>query len=116
MACIGWIIYRANIGELGVFATIVARLPLGDKVGHMVLFGLLTVAINAGLGFRTVQSSIQLGSLLLGVFVLVEEASQFYISTRTGDVTDLAADGVGIGLATVVSNWFGRRNRRSAAN
>lgn len=113
---IGWIIYLADRGQLGVFRVIVSAVPYGDKVGHVTLFGLLTLAANVGLGYRTIvvgKVVSLLGTLLVSVFVVVEEASQLFIPARTSDVFDLAANALGIGLATVVSYRLARGRGRS---
>ena len=67
--------------------------PNGDKLGHFVLFGLLTFFLT-----RAFLSSLpaQLRgwvalsiSLVLALFISLEEFSQQYFSTRTFDLVDL---------------------------
>jgi VanZ family protein len=103
-----WIIYLANTGGSSVFFDLIKFIPYGDKVGHLLLFGTLTYIANLALQFRCFnlgKYAIYYGSVLVGVFVLVEEISQGYIATRTFDVADLAADAVGIGLFSYFS-WL----------
>jgi len=94
-----WIIYLANTGQHSVFFEFVASIPYGDKLGHFCLFGLLTLAANFTFKLKSFQlrsMQIYLGSILVFVFVVLEESSQFFISTRTLDALDLSADFVGI--------------------
>lgn len=103
---IGWIIYLANTGQKSIFFDLVARIPYGDKLGHFCLFGCLTLAANLLLKFRRVNFSnvpisnvpIYTGTVLVFLFVLIEELSQHFIPNRTLDGVDLIADILGIML------------------
>ena len=98
---IGWIIYLANTGQKSIFFDLVARIPYGDKLGHFCLFGCLTLAANLLLKFRRVNFSnvtIYTGTVLVFLFVLIEEFSQHFIPNRTLDGVDLIADILGIML------------------
>ncbi|USD36176.1 VanZ family protein [Ferrimonas sp. SCSIO 43195] len=117
-----WIIYLANSGGDSVFFDLVRQLPYGDKLGHFCLFGLLTLAANLGTGLKTLPVGRwrwYLGTTLVSLFVLLEELSQLLLPRRTFDVTDLAADLVGIVLFTWVSKklaatrWLCRRHAES---
>ncbi len=105
-----WMIYTANTGGKSVFFELVGAIPYGDKLGHILLFGLLTLCANFTLSFATTkfplwsfQPRLYKGSLLVLVFVLLEEGSQYYIPTRTFDIYDLFADGIGISMFTFIS-------------
>lgn len=106
-----WVIYMANTGVNSVFFEFIAEIPYGDKLGHFCLFGFLTLGANVGLKFKCLkfkflvlgQTNIYLGTSLVLVFVLLEELSQGFIASRTFDLKDLIADGVGISLFTLVS-------------
>jgi len=98
-----WIIYLANTGGNSVFFGFVGAIPYGDKFGHLGLFGFLTLLSIIGLRFRTLalgKYKIYYGCLLVALFATAEELSQAFISSRTFDLVDLAADFVGISLAT----------------
>ena len=114
---IGWIIYLANTVQKSIFFDLVARIPYGDKLGHFCLFGCLTLAANLLLKFRRVNFSnvpisnvpIYTGTVLVFLFVLIEELSQHFIPNRTLDGVDLIADIIGIilfnFLTILLANW-----------
>lgn len=109
---IGWIIYLANTGQKSIFFDLVARIPYGDKLGHFCLFGCLTLAANLLLKFRRVNFNnvpIYTGTVLVFLFVLIEELSQHFIPNRTLDGVDLIADIIGIilfnFLTILLANW-----------
>ena len=96
------IIFLADTGGSSIFFDLVKALPYGDKIGHLCLFGSLTLVLNWACGFRAFKLGrwpVYYGTLLVSVFVLLEELSQGFFPTRTLDITDLMADAVGI-------TWF----------
>ena len=91
------IIALANSGF--AFLGIVNRIPLGDKIGHFVLFGMLAFLVNKALECRTTNllgKEVLVGRLGVLCFVVIEEISQIYFDSRTFDITDLMYDLVGI--------------------
>ncbi len=105
---VGVIIYLANTGRLGPVAEMIRRVPYGDAVMHAVLMGLLAVAVNQLLNGRSLawgRYSVFLASLLVIVFVIVEEVTQIFIANRTFSLIDLGADFIGIGFAGI---WMKR--------
>ncbi len=108
-----WIIFLADSGRESVFFTFVEQLPLGDKLGHAGLFGVLALLANLGFGLRYLKHpAIQLGSLAVLVFALGEELTQYFFPQRTMDLADAAADIFGITVATLISLWIRRKNTR----
>lgn len=104
-----WVIYLANTGQSSVFFTFVAGIPYGDKLGHFCLFGLLTLATNLALKFKsfTLYSlEVFLGSALVLSFVVIEEASQYFIPNRNFELIDLSADFIGILFFSLVSSYL----------
>jgi len=102
-----WIIYLANTGSKSVFFDLIGGMAYGDKLGHFVLFGLLTLGVNIALKFRRITTpllSIYVGSLLVTAFAVGEEVSQGFISSRTLDLHDLVADIAGIATFTLASH------------
>lgn len=102
-----WIIYTANTGGSHGLFNLVAAIPFGDKLGHFLIFGVLTLGGNHFFSYRcftlrgtsfTRQVNLYKGSALVSVFVLIEEGSQAFMPTRTFDYFDLMADAAGIGL------------------
>ena len=101
-----WVIYLANLGGHSVFFDVIKQIPYGDKLGHMLLFGLLTYVANLALlsrHFRLGGVPLYYGTVLVSIFVLGEEISQGFIPSRTLDIFDLAADAVGIILFSYLS-------------
>lgn len=99
---IGWIIYQADTGEKIRLFLLVESVPLGDKLGHLWLYGALAFLLNLSLKLRKYHCyglSVYRGSLLVLVFALAEELSQQFFATRTVDAGDLIADVIGIAIA-----------------
>lgn len=110
LSFIFWIIYMANTGQTNPIFRLVQQTPYGDKFGHFTLFGLLTFAINYGLKFRNILSTpLLLGTSLVFLFASVEELSQYYIPTRTLDLTDFIADVLGIVLFDYISRYVSKK-------
>jgi len=83
-------------------------IPYGDKVGHLGLFGLLTLLANLSSkcrGFSGRRFNIYWGSFYVLTFVTLEELSQRFLPTRTLDIYDNGADLIGISCATFLS-WL----------
>ncbi len=105
-----WIVYLVHSGThtksmfRPVF-TISDRLAYGDKIGHFLLFGPFTLAVNTALNFRRLGARFYLGSLLVFCFTLAEELGQRFIPSRQVELLDIFANGAGILLFT----WFSLR-------
>lgn len=96
----------ANTGQSSLFFDLVKAIPYGDKIGHVFLFGFLTLGANVATKFKVVKTrkiNILLGTVVVTLFVLIEEFSQHFSATRTFDTQDLMADTVGIIIFTVIS-------------
>jgi VanZ family protein len=119
LAFILWLIYMADTGTgaSNILFKMSDRLAYGDKIGHLLLFGPLTLGVNASLKFKKIQlggrGNIYLGTLLVACFVLTEELSQYFLPTRTVEALDLLADSVGITFFTWLSFWIDRRQNQS---
>jgi hypothetical protein len=84
--------------------------PFGDKVGHFILFGLLSLFINLSIKSRELANvtlsvskreealTVIKTSLILAFFVGLEEFSQRWFHSRTSDLLDLCASYLGISL------------------
>lgn len=95
-----------------MFFELVRLIPYGDKAGHMLLFGFLTLFANVATSFGSIRIGkvhCYWGTIVVIVFVAVEELSQALIPTRTLDAADFAADMIGILVFTIISrniaNW-----------
>jgi polysaccharide biosynthesis protein VpsQ len=77
----------------------VRRTPHADKVGHLLLMGLLSFLVNLAISCKRIKiGRVQLlaGSLLVGLVVTLEELSQIFLRYRSFDLIDLAFDYAGI--------------------
>jgi predicted Kef-type K+ transport protein len=110
-----FLILAADLGWGATLFNWVALVPGRDFTGHFVLIGLLSLTINLAIRRRSIRIfklPVQLGSLLLGPIVAVEEISQLWIETRGFSLLDLAADFLGICLlGGAASAWIWRRWR-----
>ena len=102
----------ADAGVGGRFWDFVRVIPLGDKVGHFVLFGALSFLVNWILFARTWRIgpvSILKGSAVLFAIVFIEELSQLFFASRTFDWLDVLADALGIfGCGLLARNRLGQ--------
>jgi len=99
-----WVIYLANTGQSSVFFELVKMVPYGDKFGHILLFGFLTLGINISTKYKVVRIKnipIFIGTISVFIFVLIEELSQSFVLTRTMDIDDFYADIIGITVFTI---------------
>ena len=115
VAFLAYIIYAANTQSGGLFLNYVYVLPYGDKVGHLVLMGTLSLLANLSLSCRTIQFSgrirIMLGTLIVATVVCIEELSQAFIASRSCDPGDLLADAIGIALGAALARWLWQMHR-----
>lgn len=92
-------IVLADAGQLG-FLGVVYDFPNGDKVGHFILFGILTFLLDLTL-FQTLprtdrkRIAVIIG-LILALLIGLEEFSQKFIPLRTFSLFDLFASYVGV--------------------
>jgi hypothetical protein len=85
-------------GARSAFAPLRA-LPLGDKFGHFVLMGALSLLVNLCLSCRTLEVRgvrVLAGSLLVLSAVTLEEFSQPLTPHRSFDPVDLLFDALGV--------------------
>ena len=93
------IIVIADQGRADLFWGIVGRVPCGDKLGHLGLVGTLSFLLNLLLEGRPAPGlfrRMMLGSLMLLVFMTLEETSQAFIPYRSFDPLDGLANLVGV--------------------
>lgn len=116
-----WIIYLANTGQPSIFFDFVRRIPYGDKLGHVLLFGCLTLGAIITTGFRCFgllagRLKVYWGTAGVLVFVLVEELTQQFFPSRTMDINDLIADAIGISLFTLLAFAMNTLRKRQQVN
>ena len=93
------IIVLADKGSLGILG-VVNRIPFGDKAGHFILYGILTLLIDLTLIRSRPDLSPNLivlrCALILALLIGLEEFSQQYFPKRTFDLVDLTFSYLGV--------------------
>lgn len=109
-----FIIAVVILADLDAFPPYVRKLydfPNGDKVGHLILFGLLnfflTSAFFSRFSFSRGRIALFVG-LILVLAIAAEEFSQQYFAARTFDLVDLTASYVG----AFVGGWIAWRIKK----
>jgi len=93
------IIILADNNMLGILG-VVNKIPYGDKAGHFILYGILTLLVDLTL-IRSLPNSdpkllvIKYG-LILAVLIGLEEFSQKLFRSRTFDLIDLTFSYLGV--------------------
>ena len=123
------IIVLADMGALPPYLQIMQGLPYGDKAGHFVLYGILTLLVDLALfrsppdppaaaSTRLRQSARRLrvsrkwlvftSGLALALLIGLEEFSQQFFADRTFSLRDLAASYLGV----IFFSWLALRLER----
>jgi VanZ family protein len=94
------VIVLADTGQLAQYVGFVYEVPWGDKAGHFILYGILTLLLNLAL-FRALPhrspKRVAAGcGLILALLIGLEEFSQQYFASRTFDLVDLACSYAGV--------------------
>jgi VanZ family protein len=105
------IIVLANMGMLGILG-VLNSIPYGDKAGHFILYGILTLLIDLTL----IRSRRDLNpnlivlrcALILALLIGLEEFSQQYFPNRSFDMVDLAFSYLGVIFFSWVALWMHR--------
>ena len=96
---IALIVILADTGNLGVLGFI-NEIPYGDKVGHFVLFGILTLLLDLtflrSLPNRDPKLVALSVGLTLALIIGAEEYSQQFFASRTFSLLDLAFSYAGV--------------------
>jgi len=105
------IIVIADLGMLDILG-FVNKIPYGDKIGHFVLYGILTLLIDLAL-IRSVPSPrrrllVFRVALILALLIGLEEFSQQYFPKRTFDLIDLAFSYLGV----IFFSWLALRIKK----
>lgn len=100
-----YIIYLADTADNNFAFRIIGHIPYGDKFMHALLYGTMAFLCNWVFNFKTfifIKINIQLGLFIVFIFALLEEFSQYFISSRTFDIFDILADIIGIVLVSFI--------------
>lgn len=97
-----------HLGDLGE----IYNFPYGDKVGHFVLFGLLSLVVNLSVFEARPNADRKrlavITSLILALLIGLEEISQIWFHTRSADVFDWLASCSGVAFFA----WLAVRLKR----
>ncbi|HSM71696.1 MAG TPA: VanZ family protein [Anaerolineales bacterium] len=109
-AFIVMIIVLANLDLLDVLG-FVNRIPYGDKAGHFILYGILTLLIDLALFGSHPDISRRLivlrVALILTLVIGLEEYSQRFFASRTPDWMDMLFSYLGV----LFFSWFALRKK-----
>ncbi len=94
------IIVFADAGILSHYVGFIYRIPWGDKAGHFILYGILTLLLNLAIFQSRPDQKRSLLAVKLGValalLIGLEEFSQQFFSHRTFDLVDLTFSYLGV--------------------
>ena len=97
-------IFWANTNTMPDFLDrILYGLPLGDKIGHFIIYGILAYLLTWAMPFRRIsigRFSLPLGLVLAIGFATLEEFSQLFIERRTPGWLDLFSGYLGVYAST----------------
>jgi polysaccharide biosynthesis protein VpsQ len=108
------VVFLADMGRLGILGFL-NRIPFGDKIGHFLLYGLLTLLIDLAL-FRS-RPDLRPGlvafrvALTLALLIGLEEYSQQFFANRSFDLVDLAFSCLGL----IFFSWVALKTQGRAA-
>lgn len=92
------VIYWASSGNMPLAFRALYAFPYGDKLGHFLLMGCLSLLVNLALDGRTIRIGrwrVLAGSLFAALFVSLEEMLQYVFPRRMPDFWDWAASMLG---------------------
>lgn len=107
-----WLIYMANTEQDTVIFEIVRSISYGDKMGHFLLFGILSLAMNLVLKLKVMSIyvfKIYYGAVVVLFIVMIEEVSQHFVVSRTLDLMDFLASVAGILVFTTLGHFIYKR-------
>jgi len=102
---ISFIIYLADTANYNFAFSIVKHIPYGDKVMHLLLYGIMALSLNYGLNFKShkiLGFNMQLGAIIVLTFAIIEEGTQYYIPSRSFDLYDILSDIIGVVVFSLV--------------
>lgn len=107
------IIILADLGQLG-FLKILNQIPFADKIGHFILYGILTLLLDLtftrALPHPSRKMVILRIALILSLLIGLEEYSQQFFTKRTFDLVDLTFSYLGV----IFFSWVAWRVRRTS--
>jgi VanZ family protein len=104
------VIVLADMGALPGLIRGLYDFPHGDKLGHFILYGILSLLLNLAFTLRpgvNLPRTILTVSLILALLIGLEEWSQSLFGSRTMDIVDLLASYAGVTVAALAA-WLVR--------
>ena len=115
-ALICWVIDLANRGGHNPLLGVLLSLPLGDKLGHFLLYGGLAGLLDWAWRQRNTRlplmGPVPTAAWVVLAFSALEEVTQLFTATRSPDVVDLLANLLGVGAFCACGRWVARRRGR----
>ncbi|MBI3175472.1 MAG: VanZ family protein [Chloroflexi bacterium] len=105
------VIILADMGTLPGLIRSLYDFPNGDKLGHFILYGILSLLLNLAFTLRpglNLLRTILTVSLTLAALIGLEEWSQSLFGSRTMDIVDLLASYAGVAVAALTA-WQVRK-------
>ncbi len=102
---ISFIIFLADTADHNFAFRLIGHIPYGDKIAHMILYGLMALFLNYGLNFKSKKIfgfNMQIGAIIVLTFAGVEEITQYWLPSRTCDIFDFVGDMVGVTLFSLL--------------
>lgn len=99
------VVILADMGSLPGLIRGLYGFPNGDKLGHFILYGILSLLLNLAFTLRpglNLSRTILTVSLVLALLIGLEEWSQSLFGSRTMDIVDLLASYAGVTMAAFV--------------
>jgi hypothetical protein len=119
-ALICWVVDLANRGGHHALLGLLLSLPLGDKLGHFLLYGGLAGVLDWAWRQRDTRlpllGRVPTAACVVLVFSTLEEVSQLFTATRSPDVVDLLANLLGVSAFCAVSRWLSAPSARSQSS
>jgi glycopeptide antibiotics resistance protein len=110
------LVVLADSGSGQWLFSLAAFLPAGDKLGHVILFGILSFLTNLlarGQTMRFLGRPALKWNVILMVVVTLEECSQLFFRSRSFDLLDLSSDALGIWLFGRLAVAYLTRKRKA---
>ena len=105
------VIILADKDAIPPFIRALYDFPYGDKLGHFILYGLLSLILTLtflrALPNRDPERVTLSVGLILALAITAEEYSQQYFSARTFDLVDLTASYLGL----IVGGWIALKKK-----
>jgi len=99
------VIVLADMGTLPGLIRGLYDFPNGDKLGHFILYGILSLLLNLAFTLRpgpNLSRTILTVSLVLALLIGLEEWSQSLFGSRSMDIVDLLSSYAGVTMAAFV--------------